>query len=276
MIRLGDYNDLKVVRSTSVGVFLEDGEQTEILLPNKYVPNEIEKGMVLKVFCYLDSSERPVATTLTPLIIRDQFAYLKVADVGPYGAFMDWGLEKHLLVPFREQAQRMQPGQKYVVHCHLDEKTFRLVGSSKVDKFLGQPPQELAIGDVVDGLVGRKTPLGWELILNHEFKGLLFESDVFRSLHIGDTVKAHIKNIRSDGKLDISLQPSGAKMLLPTAETILERLKAANGFLPLHDKSSPALIQQELQLSKKAFKKAIGVLYRQKKITIHDDGIRLV
>ncbi|WP_339334724.1 MULTISPECIES: CvfB family protein [unclassified Croceitalea] len=276
MIKLGNYNTLEILRSTSVGLFLGDEEGTEILLPNKYVPDPIEIGQKLTVFCYLDNSERPVSTTLKPYVVRDGFAFLEVVEVSAYGAFMDWGLEKHLLVPFREQRLKMEQGTKYVVHCYLDEQSFRLTASNKIDKFLDNENITKKQNDEVSLLVSRKTELGWETIIDNKHKGLLFFSDVFQSLSIGDTLKGYIKNIREDKKIDISLVPIGEKMLEPTAELILQKLKDSNGFLGLHDKSPPEEIRNALQLSKKAFKKGIGTLYRERKIVLEPNGIRLL
>ena len=276
MIELGNYNTLKVLRSTSIGLFLGDDEGTEILLPNKYVPEDFEIDQEMQVFCYLDNAERPISTTLKPKIIRNGFAYLKVVEVGAYGAFMDWGLEKHLLVPFREQSQRMEEGNTYIVHCYMDEESMRLTGSSRVDKFLSNENVAYQQNDEVDLLVHRKTPLGWEVIVDNRHKGLIFDSDIFKPVNVGDYLKGFIKNVRDDKKLDISLQPIGAKMLEPTAKMILDKLVQNDGFLPLHDKSSPDEIMSTLHMSKKAFKKGAGILYRQRKINIQEDGIYLL
>lgn len=276
MIELGNYNVLKILRSTSVGLFLGDGEGVEVLLPNKYVPMDFKIDDSLEVFCYLDNEERPVATTLKPHITRHGFAYLEVAEVSSHGAFLDWGLEKHLLVPFREQEHRMVEGEKYVVRCYLDEDTFRLAASSRLNRFLSNADMELQVNDEVNLLVSRKTPLGWEVIIEQKHKGLVFESDVFRPIAIGDRLTGYVKNVRADNKIDVSLQQIGAKMLEPTASMIYERLKEHGGFLALHDKSSPEDIKEQLHLSKKAFKKAIGTLYKDKKITLSNDGIHLV
>ncbi len=275
MIQLGNYNTLRVLRSTSVGLFLGDDEGTEVLLPNKYVPKNLTPEEHLTVFCYLDHKERPVATTLKPKIVRNSFAYLEVAEVGNYGAFTDWGLEKHLLVPFREQATPMQKGKKYVVHCYLDEKTFRLAGSSRINRFLSNTDINFEANTPVKILVSRKTPLGWEVIVVNQHKGLVFSNEVFQPIAIGDQLQGYIKALRPDGKIDVALQPLGTQMLEPTAKHILEQLEQHEGFLPLHDRSSPQAIAQVLQLSKKAFKKGIGVLYRQRKIVLKDDGIYL-
>lgn len=275
MIQLGHYNTLHVLRSTSVGVFLGDGEGTEVLLPNKYVPEGLQPGEPLEVFCYLDHKERPVATTLTPKVVRNGFAYLQVAELSAYGAFMDWGLEKHLLVPFREQTSRMQQGEKYVIYCYLDEKTFRLVGSSRIDRFLSNDTVDFERNAEVALLVNRKTPLGWEVIVENKHKGLVFTTDVFQSLTLGDRLQGYIKTVRPDRKIDVALQPLGTQMLEPTAQHILDLLQQHDGFLPLHDQSPPEAIAQAVQLSKKAFKKGIGVLYSQRKIILKADGIYL-
>lgn len=275
MIRLGDYNELEILRSTRVGLFLGDGEETEILLPNKYVPATYEIGEAIHVFCYLDHEDRPVSTTLRPLIVRDGFARLDVAEVNSYGAFLNWGLEKHLLVPFREQLVEMKPGDSYLVHCYLDDVTSRLVASSRLDRFLSNEDLDFKERDEVSLIIARKTSLGWEVIINGISKGLLFSSDVFQELYPGKQLSGFIKKIRPDKKVDVTLQPEGAKMLEPTARNILELLEKSDGQLPLHDKSPPEEIQRILKISKKAFKKAIGVLYKERKISIESDGIVL-
>lgn len=276
MIELGNYNELEVLRDTSVGLFLGSKTGTEILLPNKYVPKNADIGEILSVFCYLDHEERPVATTLTPYIKRHEFGFLQVAEVNKIGAFMDWGLEKHLLVPFSEQRDKMREGQWYVVRCYLDEVSFRLVASNKLDKFLDNENLTVRERQEVDIIFTRLTDLGWEVIVNHMHKGLVYRNEIFKSVAVGNSMKGYIKNIRPDGKLDVSLQALGEKVLEPTAKKIYERLLAHGGFLPLHDKSDPALIKKELQMSKKTFKKGIGTLYRERKIELTDTGIRSV
>ncbi len=275
MIALGKYNTLKILRDTSVGLFLGDTEGTEILLPNKYVPKNYEIEDEINVFCYLDHEERPVATTLKPYIKRDNFALLKVAEVNNYGAFMDWGLEKHLLVPFREQRSRMIEGQWYVVFCYLDEESFRLVASNKLDKFLSNDQISLKPSEEVALLATRQTDLGWEMIINEMHKGLVYKNEVFKKIAVGDKMTGFIKTLRPDGKIDLSLQPLGYSSLEPAANTIYEKLKASGGFLDLHDKSDPVQIKEVLEMSKKTFKKGIGTLYRERKIEIKEDGIYL-
>ena len=277
MIELGNYNTLTVLRATSVGLFLGDGEGTEILLPTKYVPESYSLDDDLEVFCYLDHLERPVATTINPAIKRDQFAFLRVAQVTQYGAFLDWGLEKHLLVPFAQQKEKMEEGMWYVIFCTMDPKSQRLIGSSKLNKFLSKEvAPELSVQEKVNIIVSRKTDLGWELIVNQEYKGLVFHNEVFLDVAVGDAMFGYVKNIRPDNKIDISLQPIGVEMLEPAAENILKALETADGFLALNDKSSPEDIKSILQISKKTFKKGVGILYKQRKIDILENGISLI
>jgi len=245
-------------------------------LPNKYVPKDYEIGDKLNVFCYLDHSERPVATSLNPFIKRNTFSLLQVAEVNQFGAFLDWGLEKHLLVPFREQRDKMKEGQWYVVFCYLDEQSFRLVASNKLDKFIDNEHLTIKKDDVVDLVVTRLTDLGWEVIINNKHKGLVYGNEVFQKIAVGDKRMGYIKNIRPDKKIDVSLQPVGVDILEPTAEKILKKIKEKDGFLALHDRSSPVDISKELEMSKKTFKKGIGVLYKARKIEIKPDGVYLI
>tara|TARA_R110002051_G_scaffold13808_4_gene45620 strand:- start:56456 stop:57292 length:837 start_codon:yes stop_codon:yes gene_type:complete len=275
MIELGRINNLEILRDTSVGLFLGDEEGNDVLLPNKYVPTTYEIGDNIKVFCYLDYDERPVATTLEPDIMLGEFRLLQVAEVNEFGAFMQWGLEKHLLVPFREQRVKMKEGQWYVVHCYLDERSGRLVASNKLDKFLSNESIDLKEWEQVDLVVTRQTDLGWEVIVNERHKGLVYFNEVFKPINIGDVIPGCIKTIRKDNKLDISLQPLGAKVLEPAAKKIYEVLVESGGFLGLHDKSSPEEIRDVFQMSKKTFKKGLGTLYKERKIKIEPDGISL-
>ncbi|TKD66222.1 S1 RNA-binding domain-containing protein [Flavobacterium sp. ASW18X] len=276
MIKIGDYNTLEVLRSTSVGIFLGDEEGTEILLPNKYVPENIEQGQMLNVFCYLDHMERPIATTLNPYIKRGDFSLLEVVEINNIGAFADWGLEKQLLIPYREQQTKVEEGKKYIVHCFMDEKSFRLVGSTKIDRFLDNAEMNLEIGQEVAILVYKKTELGWSVAINDKHQGLIFANEVFKQIAVGDRLTGYIKQIREDQKVDVSLQPTGVQLLDAAADTILSKLKQGHGFLPLHDKSSPDEIKRELELSKKAFKKGVGILYKKRLIVLEEDGIRLL
>jgi predicted RNA-binding protein (virulence factor B family) len=276
MLFIGKYNHLTIERVTSVGMFLSDVEGEEVLLPNQYITDEMQVGDTIKVFVYLDSEDRPVATTQTPKIVRNEFAYLLVKDVSEYGAFMDWGLIKDLFVPFREQSKPMEIGEGYVVFLYLDQKSSRLLASSKIDKFLESERLTVAEGDEVDLLIWQKTDLGYNVVVNQYHKGLLYANEVFRELNIGDSLKGYVKKIREENKLDISLQKTGYEVVEPSAQEILDELKKENGFLPLSDSSSPEDIYKRLKISKKVFKKAIGGLYKQGIIKIADDGIYLV
>jgi len=276
MIDLGRKNNLEILRDTSVGLFLGDTEGNDVLLPNKYVPSTYEIGQSIEVFCYLDYDERPVATTLEPDIMLGEFRLLQVAEINEFGAFMQWGLEKHLLVPFREQRDKMKEGQWYVVHCYLDEKSGRLVASNKLDKFLSNDILNLKEWDQVDLVVTRQTDLGWEVIVNERHKGLVYFNEVFKSINIGDVIPGCIKKIRKDNKIDISLQPLGSRVLEPAANKIYEVLKENDGFLALHDKSNPDEIRDVMQMSKKTFKKGLGALYKARKINIEEDGISAI
>jgi hypothetical protein len=275
MIELGNYNTLEILRDTSVGLFLGDEEGNDVLLPNKYVPKMYEIGDMLTVFCYLDYDERPIVTSLTPYIIRNTFQLLKVVEVNNIGAFLYWGLEKHLLVPFSEQRIKMQEGQWYVVFCYLDEKSFRLVASNKLDKFLDNEELGIAINDEVNLIVTRQNDLGWDVIINNKHKGLVYQNEVFKKIAVGDNIKGFIKNIRPDHKIDVSLQAIGYVSVEPAANIIYQILKKEGGYLNLHDKSSPDEISARLQMSKKIFKKSLGILYKDRKITIKPDGIYL-
>ncbi|WP_224482997.1 CvfB family protein [Robertkochia aurantiaca] len=276
MIKTGSYNTLTIDRHTSVGLFLTDEEGNDILLPNKYVPEDYELGDKMTVFCYLDHDERPVATTLKPAITLGEFGLLKVADVSQIGAFMNWGLEKHLFVPFREQARKMEEGKHYLVYLYEDEKTGRLVGSSKTDRFLSNDEVTVDENQEVDLIVKRFTDLGVEVIINNRHKGLVYQDEIFRKLHLGEHLKGYIKKIREDNKIDVALQVQGVRNLEPSAEKVLKTLKDNGGYLPLHDKSDPETISRELQMSKKSFKKAVGILYKKRRITIEEGGIRLI
>ncbi|MCF0039608.1 CvfB family protein [Dyadobacter fanqingshengii] len=276
MLFIGKYNHLTIERLTSVGMFLSDVEGEEVLLPNQYLTDEMQVGDNIKVFVYLDSEDRPVATTETPKIIRNEFALLEVTDVTEHGAFMDWGLIKDLFVPFREQSTPMQLGEWHVVFLYLDQKSSRLIASTKIDRFLENERLTVAEGDEVDLLIFSKSDLGYNAIVNQYHKGLIYGNEVFREIKIGDSLKGYVKKIREENKLDLSLQKTGYEIVEPTAQFILDELKKANGFLNLSDSSSPEDIYKKLQISKKVFKKAIGGLYKQGLIKIGDDGISLV
>jgi len=275
MINIGKYNTLKIVRETQVGLYLSDGE-TDILLPNKYIPREYEVGEELIVFVYLDHEERPVATTLEPYIYLDEFALLRVNYVNKFGAFLNWGLEKDLFVPYREQARPMEVGKRYLVFMYLDHETNRLAASSKLNQFLSNDELTVEEGEEVDLIVSHITDMGINVIINEKHKGLMYKNEVYEDLRTGDRIKGYIKAIRPDNKIDVSLQKNGFERIEPNAEKILDEMRANRGFLRLNDNSHPEDIKTVLKMSKKTFKKAIGTLYKQKLIEIKEDGIYLV
>jgi predicted RNA-binding protein (virulence factor B family) len=276
MLFIGKYNHLTIQRLTSVGMFLSDVEGEEVLLPNQYLTDDMQIDDTIKVFVYLDSEDRPVATTETPKIVRNEFAFLEVTDVTEHGAFMDWGLIKDLFVPFREQSTPMQVGEWHVVFLYLDQKSSRLIASTKIDRFLENERLTVNEGDQVDLLIFSKSDLGYNAIVNQYHKGLIYANEVFREINVGDSLKGYVKKIREENKLDLSLQKIGYEAVEPSAQLILDELKKANGSLNLSDKSSPEEVYKKLQMSKKVFKKAIGGLYKQGLIKIGDDSIQLI
>ena len=282
MLKIGKYNSLTILRDTKVGLFLGNLEKDpegihDVLLPNKYVPNEFEIGEELIVFVYLDHEQRPVATTLEPYILLNEFALLRVNYINQVGAFMDWGMEKDILVPFKEQARPMEKGKRYLVYLYMDEKTNRLVASSKTNQFLNNDDLTVGNGEEVELIVSHITEIGINVIINEKHKGLLYKDEVYDdAIRTGDRMRGFIKNIRPDNKIDVSLQKQGYESIEPNAEKILDELRASRGFLRLNDNSHPEDIKTVLKMSKKTFKKAIGALYKEKLIEIKEDGIYLI
>ena len=274
-MKIGQYNSLKIDRDTQVGLFLTDGKD-DVLLPNKYVPNVWEIGEELIVFVYLDHEQRPVATTLEPYILLNEFALLRVNYVNQVGAFMDWGMEKDILVPFKEQARPMEKGIRYLVYLYMDEKTNRLVASSKTNQFLSNDELTVENGEEVELIVSHITEVGINVIINEKHKGLLYKDQVYDDIRTGDRLRGYIKTIRPDNKIDVTLQMQGYQAIEPNAEKILSELRASRGFLRLNDDSHPEDIKTVLKMSKKTFKKAIGALYKDKLIEIKEDGIYLL
>jgi len=268
MLTLGEYHNLKIDRDTPPGLFLKNEEEDEVLLPNKYKPSAFEIGDEIKVFVYLDHDERPVATTLTPKVKLDEFAVLKCVDVSNYGAFLDWGLEKHLFVPFAEQAYKMEIGGKYLIFCYLDEESQRLVASSKVNHYVDNSVLTVSEFEEVDLIVTNKTELGYNMIINDIHLGLLYHDEVFENFQTGDRLKGYIKKIRKDNKIDLTLSKFGYKSIEPNAQKVYDILNENDGYLAFHDKSDPKDIYNTFKMSKKAFKKAIGSLYKDKQIEI--------
>lgn len=277
LMDIGKHHTLTILRETSVGLFLGNEEEEEVLLPNKYCPNEYEIDDQIRVFVYLDYAERLIATTLEPKILLDEFALLQVSMVTEVGAFLDWGLEKNLLVPFREQRERMIEGRWYVVFMMLDEKTDRLFATNKIEKHLQNEALTVDEGEEVEILVLRKTDLGYSVIIENFHIGLIYDNEIFEEIRVGNRRKAFVKRIREDNKIDISLQAIGYDNFIDAnTQKILSKLSANNGFLALSDKSSPEIINEHFGISKKAFKKAIGGLYKERKIVFEDGGIKLL
>ncbi len=276
MLQLGVYSTLEILREREQGIYLCDDDGDEVLLPNKYVPEEFKIRDKIKVFVYLDSSERIVATTLEPYAVVNSFAYLKCTSVSDIGAFLDWGLEKDLFVPFKEQASKMRVGSWYLVYVYLDNETNRLLASSKTNAFLDNSLVLLSPYDEVELIASHPSPYGWNMIVNQKHLGLVYTDEIFQKINPGDTIKGYIKKVRPDGKIDLTLQKHGYRSIEPNANVVLKELNASGGFINLNDKSDPEDIKEVFQLSKKSFKKAIGSLYKARKISIESDGIRLL
>jgi len=277
MLEQGKLGELNILKRSGVGLFLSDESGEEVLLPNKYCTEEMKPGEKVKVFIYRDSEGRKVATTLTPKIFLHEFALLKVSAVTGVGAFLDWGLEKDLMVPFREQKQKMEEGRWYIVYLDLDEKTDRLFASNRLERYLENDELTIKEGDEVDLVIQQKTDLGYAVIINHKHKGLVFDNEVFKEVRIGDRLKGFVKKIRDDKKVDVSLQALGYKGANDAnSELILQQLKENDGFLPITDKSTPEEISTQFGISKKAFKKSLGALYKQRLIEIQPTGIQLL
>ncbi|WP_394991698.1 S1 RNA-binding domain-containing protein [Emticicia sp.] len=276
MLHLGIKNTLRILRGTTVGMFLGDNEENDVLLPKKYIPEDAIVGDDIEVFIYKDSEDRVIATTLEPKIQLNQFAYLQVKAVTAIGAFLDWGLEKDLFVPFREQNKMMEEGKWYVVFLYLDDETDRLVASCKVNRYFEKENIDLTIGQEVNLLVFEETDMGLNVIIDGKYKGLIYENEIFQRIKIGTRTKGYIKNIREDNRVDVSLQKQGYENIEPNAELILTKLKANNGFLDITDKSDANYVMYQLEMSKKTFKKAVGALYRQRLVRLEEDGIYLI
>lgn len=274
-IELGKYNQLEVVKEVDFGMYLDGGEEGEILLPTRYVPEDCNIGDFLNVFLYLDMDERLIATTLTPYVQVGQFACLEVSWVNEYGAFLNWGLMKDLFVPFREQKMKMQVGRKYVVHAHLDEESYRIVASAKVERYLSKDKPEYASGDEVNILIWQKTDLGFKAIIDNKYSGLLYENEIFTSLETGMEMKAFVKQVREDGKVDLILQKPGFEKIDDFSITLLDYIKEQGGRINLNDKSPAEDIYDTFGVSKKTFKKGVGDLYKKRLISLHEDGITL-
>lgn len=275
-IELGKFNTLEVVKTVDFGVYLDGEQEGEILLPTRYVPDNCQVGDFLNVFLYLDNEERLIATTLTPLVQVGEFACLEVAWVNQFGAFLNWGLMKDLFVPFSEQKMKMLVGNKYVIHAHIDEESYRIVASAKVERYFSKEEPTYEPDDEVNILIWQKTDLGFKAIIDNKFGGLLYDSEIFQPLHTGMTLKAYVKQVREDEKIDLVLQKPGFEKIDDFAKSLLQYIQAHGGSVAVNDKSPAEEIYDIFQVSKKTFKKAVGDLYRRRLIKLTDAGIELV
>lgn len=276
MIRIGKYNTLKVVKLVDFGVYLDGGEGQEILLPAKYISSPLEPGDEIKVFIYRDSEERLIATTEHPYAEVGEFAFLQVCAVNRIGAFLDWGLTKQLLVPFGEQRVKMHEGMVCLVYVYLDHVTKRIVASAKIEKFLGNQYPDYKVGDKVGALVYKHTDIGYKVIVDNAFHGMIYESDLYAPLVVEEVITAYVKNVREDGKIDLLVNGANDGRIEQLADKIIGRLREEpDGFLPLGDGSSPEAIRETFSCSKKDFKKAIGFLYKKHALLITPGGLRL-
>src|SRR5574344_463665 len=283
-IRLGEYNLLRVKEEARregfgevFGMYLDAGREGEILMPQKYVPEGTKPGDEIECFIYLDQDERPIATTEKPFAKVGDFAYLECSWVNEYGAFLNWGLTKDIFCPFREQKKRMEIGYSYIVHIHIDEDSYRIVASAKIEHYLQEPDYscELKSGSETDILIWQKTDLGFKVIVNNSSPGLIYEDQIFKYIHTGDRMKAYVSNMRPDGKIDLTLQPLGIAAAEDFSATLLDYIKDNGGYCALNDKSDPEEIKRQFHVSKKIFKKATGDLYKKKLITLAEDGLHL-
>ena len=275
MINLGTYNTLRIVKRVDFGLYLDGGDEGEILLPKRYTNPQRHIGDEIEVFIYLDQDERPVATTERPLAKVGDFACLEVAWTNQYGAFLKWGPMKDLFCPFREQKMRMEQGKRYIVYVKVDDESYRLMATAKVDKYLADERPPYKHGDTADCLVWQKTDLGFKCIIDNRYQGQLYDNQIFQPLHTGDRLTVYVDHVRQDNKIDVTVQPTGHQHTLDFAEVLLRYLYENDGRCDLGDKSPAELIYDRFKVSKKAYKKAIGDLYRRRLITITDDGIKL-
>ncbi len=275
MAEIGKYNSLRVIKEVDFGVYLDGEKEGEILMPIRYVPKDCKVGDYVDIFLYLDSEDRPVATTEKPFAQVGEFAMLRVQSVNKIGTFLDWGIMKDLLVPFREQKVTMTEGRSYLVYIYVDEDTQRIVASAKLNKFLDKSLPDYAVGQEVELIIESETDLGYKAIVNHKHWGILYENEVFEQLAKGLKIKGFIKKIRTDNKIDLSLHPLGYEKVDPLTQMILDELKKEGGFIPVSDKSDAEEVYRVFGISKKSFKQALGALYKRRLITISPEGIRL-
>jgi uncharacterized protein len=274
MLKIGRYNDLVVEKRVDFGLYLETDEES-ILLPQKYVPEDVNIGDTLEVFVYTDSEDRPVATTLKPNGILGDFVFLEAKDVTSFGTFMDWGLEKDLLVPKSEQQDKMVPGKKYITKICFDDQTGRVFGSTKISVHCDKDIKDLKVGQKVDLLIHSLTKIGIMAVVNNRYFGMLYINETYQDLSIGDICTGFIMRLRQDKKIDLTLKKPGYTSVKESEDTIVDILKKSGGFIPCHDKSSPEEIKKVFSMSKKEFKKSIGGLFKKRILDLKENGIRL-
>ncbi len=275
MLQIGKFNELEITHRVDFGLYLDGGEEGEILLPLRYATQDMKPGDKINAFIYRDSEDRLIATTEKPHAQVGDFAFLRVNATNNVGAFLDWGLPKDLLVPFREQKVRMVPGRSYTVYVYLDDETQRIVASAKLQKFLDNKIPDIKAGDEVKARIYQRTELGYKVIVNDLFSGLIYHNEIFSEVNIGELHHATVKTVRADGKIDLVLGKSTRNRVNDLADDILDYIEECGGRISLNDSSSPEEIRETFQCSKKDFKKAIGALFKAKQIVIENDGIRL-
>ncbi|EHK9547002.1 S1-like domain-containing RNA-binding protein [Vibrio alginolyticus] len=276
MIKIGQINSLEVIKTADFGVFLDGDDYGSVLLPSKYVPEGTEIGEYVDVFLYFDSESQLAATIERPIAQVGEWGLMKIESVNATGAFVNWGIkEKDLLIPFSEQRTRFSAGQTILVYVYTDKASGRIVGTTKFNKWLDKTPANYEVNEQVDLIIAERSQLGYKAIVNGKHWGMIFPSDVFGKLYIGKKLKGFIKHIREDGKIDLALQKVGVAKMDDLSSKILDLLEKKGGFLPLNDKSSPEAIFDAFRTSKGTYKKTIGGLYKQGKIVIEKDGIRL-
>jgi predicted RNA-binding protein (virulence factor B family) len=273
-MNIGQYNELTILRFTAPGAYLSDDQDNDVLLPGKYITDDMHEGEIVSVFIYKDSEDRVVATTENPKIVLEEFAYLKVKEVNAFGAFLDWGLEKDLMVPFKEQNQLMEEGKYYLVTLQLDQLTDRLYASTKVNRYFKECTDSELINQEMDIMIGDTTDLGIKVVVANLYAGIIYRNDVSRPLRRGSFEKGYIYTIREDGKVDVRLEKAGFEKFDEAAERLLEMLQERK-ILYLSDKSDPDQIREEVGMSKKTFKQAIGKLYKARRITISENSIEI-
>ena len=276
MIHIGRINILEVIGEKEFGYFLDGDNYGEILLPKSDMSERYNIGEEIKVFIYFDSEDRIIATTKTPKIMVGEFNFLEVVSITNFGAFLNWGLNKDLFIPFSEQTQKMEEGKVYLVYAYYDEKSKRIAASSRIEKFTGICNEDLEENQLVDLIICKETDLGFKAIINNKCWGIIYKNEVFQELEYGQQIKGYIKKIRHDGKIDLCIDKPGPQKIDSVSQNILNKLIENDGFLPVTDKTSPEVISSIFGISKKTYKKAIGALYKRRHIKLEKNGIRLL